>query len=750
MKNALKKQRMQKCFPVFLFLFLVLTQQLFSQPFADKKYYLVDSLDLGKISASDRKLVDSCLKIYHTAAADTTRLKQLAYIARDVQHPRLIYCYASLMRKDALAGSVKKGIPELLKKRMYDLAGTADHLLGFYYSQVVRNDSISEYYNLESIDLHTKAGKRNKAASDLLNLAGNYSNEGKVTEALACFQSVLAVYEELGDSAHMGDAYQNIGFLLQNQDDTHGALQSFRKALKMYEAVGMQKDAADVLSFIGGCYKTGRKYDSAMVAYNRADTIFRSLDNEYGIATILLNKGELLQEMGMLEPALESCLKSREIFERIGDKNPLSFVLNSLATIYYKKGDLVNARMYGERSLKIANEIHYPDNIRNAARLLSRVYKSSGDYKNALAMHELYSTMNDSILNADTKRNAIEKDLKYQHDKELLEVQKEREKETVAAEKEKEKRNIIIAAASGGLLLLTVFLLFLYNRFRLIRSQKNIIEVQKAEVEAQKYEIGLQKDLVENKNHEIMDSINYAKRLQQAILPQEKMIAEYLPDSFVLYKPKDIVAGDFYWIEKVGDEVIIAAADCTGHGVPGAMVSFVCVNALNRAVLEYGLTQPGAILGKVSELVVQSFQRSESEVKDGMDISLCSYHTKTKVLQYAGAYNPIWILKKDALLEEYVATKQAIGNVINPVPFVNNVIPLSEGDSVYMYSDGFADQFGGEKGKKLKYSNFKKMIADCAPLPMAHQKEQLDKGFEAWRGELEQVDDVCVMGFRAG
>jgi serine phosphatase RsbU (regulator of sigma subunit)/Flp pilus assembly protein TadD len=639
-------------------------------------------------------------------------------------------------------GACLKRIQGLFKKRLYGIAGTASHYLGYYYFQVIRNDSVSEFYNLKNLQYQKKAGSKKHIALGMYSLAANYATEGRVTDAMSYYQDALKGFEELKDTVHIAGSYQNIGYLLQNQKDVEGAMKYFRKALNLYTLKGKKKDMADCYSFLADCYKSRNQQDSALIAYNKAEELFVSLEDEYGMATILLNKGELFERQGKLDTALENYKESLRLFERTNDKNPISFALNSLAVIYYKKGDLVNARKAGERSMELAKEIQYPDNIRNAAKVLTDVYKKDGNYKDALEMHQLYARMNDSILNADTRRNAIEKELKYQHDKELLEVEKEREKEAIAAQKEKEKRNIIIVSISTGLLLVIIFLFFLYNRFRLIREQKNIIETQKKEVE-------VQKDLVEHRNHEILDSITYARRLQQAILPQKKVIAELLWDSFVLYKPKDIVAGDFYWIENVGDKVIIAAADCTGHGVPGAMVSFVCVNALNRAVLEFGLSEPAVILDKVSELVISAFQRSEDQVKDGMDISLCMLDTKTLALQYAGAYNPIWILKTGASeMDEYTATRQAVGNVLSPVPFINNTIPLSKGDIVYMFSDGYADQFGGEKGKKLKYSNFRKILLDIKHLPMQEQSERLDAAFESWRGELEQVDDICVIGLR--
>jgi serine phosphatase RsbU (regulator of sigma subunit) len=243
----------------------------------------------------------------------------------------------------------------------------------------------------------------------------------------------------------------------------------------------------------------------------------------------------------------------------------------------------------------------------------------------------------------------------------------------------------------------------------------------------------------------VQDSIRYAKRIQSAILPPNREIDEKLPNSFVLYKPKDIVAGDFYWLESVDDTVLFAAADCTGHGVPGAMVSVICNNGLNRSVREYNLHDPALILNKTRELVVSEFAKSEEEVKDGMDIALCSL--KGNLLSYAGAHNPLWIIRNGELLETK-ANKQPIGQFDLPEPYTTHTFELQAGDSFYIFSDGYPDQFGGEKGKKFKTANFKKLLLSIQEESMTRQKELLDKAFEDWKGDLDQLDDVCVIGVR--
>ena len=260
-------------------------------------------------------------------------------------------------------------------------------------------------------------------------------------------------------------------------------------------------------------------------------------------------------------------------------------------------------------------------------------------------------------------------------------------------------------------------------------------------------------DTIEQKNKEIFDSLHYAKRLQEAILPPKRLVNKHLSNSFVLYKPKDIVAGDFYWLESIKNEsdemVLFAAADCTGHGVPGAMVSVVCCNALNQATREFQLHQPAQILDKTLKLVVEQFEKSEEEVKDGMDIALCAFNPVTKELAYAGAHNPLWIVRKDATEIEVVkGDRQPIGKYDHTKAFTNHRFQLQTGDSIYIFSDGFVDQFGGETGKKLKQKRFRELILSIQDSPLAKQLSTIDHFFEQWKGNQEQVDDVCVIGMR--
>ena len=268
---------------------------------------------------------------------------------------------------------------------------------------------------------------------------------------------------------------------------------------------------------------------------------------------------------------------------------------------------------------------------------------------------------------------------------------------------------------------------------RFVKAQLNIIKEQKVKIEAQ--------------NKEITDSIIYARGIQESILPTDNKVKELLPDSFIFFKPKDIVSGDFYWMEKISNKILFAAVDCTGHGVPGAIVSMVGHDALNRAVREFTITEPAAILDKITEIVTGTFGNSGNERKDGMDMALCCLDTENNTLEYSGANNPLY-LARDNKIEVIKADKQPVGKFENKMPFVNHILKAKPGDVIYLFSDGFADQFGGPHGKKFKYKKFRELLLQNHSEPMYEQKAVLENAFQEWKGDLDQVDDIIVMGVR--
>lgn len=304
-----------------------------------------------------------------------------------------------------------------------------------------------------------------------------------------------------------------------------------------------------------------------------------------------------------------------------------------------------------------------------------------------------------------------------------------------------------------ALLAISIVGIIVWVNGRMLRAQKKVLatKVQKRTVQLEERNnlVEEQKHKIEEKHKKITDSIRYAKRIQQAVLPPLDAMQNTLKDSFVFYRPKDVVAGDFFWLETHKDKIFFAAADCTGHGVPGAMVSVICAHALSKALLEEDITETGKLLDRTREIVISRFAKSKEEVKDGMDISLCAIDFAKMSLQWSGANNPLWIIRKDASeIEVIKGDRQPVGVCLKNNPFTTHDLKLQPGDTLYLFSDGYPDQFGGEKEKRYNTRQLKEKLLSIKGHTLKEQKLLLEEEFDKWRGDLEQIDDVCLIGVR--
>ena len=547
------------------------------------------------------------------------------------------------------------------------------------------------------------------------------------------FTRSLKIAEEIKDYKSMGQCINNIGVIYYEQGDNKKAEEYYNKSLALNEKLGHKFGIAFALSNLGNVYNNLNQFQKAIDAQNRSLKISEEIKDDAGIANALHSLGNVYCDINEFEKSIDCNSRAVTIFEKMQDQFGLTGALTSLGLVYQKKKEIPKAIEYYKRALDVAKSAAVVSGMREPSNHLYNIYKEQGKKAEALDMYELFITMRDSVKSEENQHEVMKQEMEYNYEKQKALDQKEHEKQLAISTEQEQKQKVITYSIAIGLFLVLIFSIFVVNRLRLTRKQKAIIEHQK--------------DLVEEKQKEILDSMNYAKRLQEAILPPAAFVETHLPESFIFYKPKDIVAGDFYWMEVKGDSVFIAAADCTGHGVPGAMVSVVCSNALNRAVLEFGITDPGKILDKTRELVLDTFSRSDKDVKDGMDISLACVNKQTSEVKWAGANNPLWYIANKEV-KEIKPDKQAIGKTENPQPFVTHSLKLQKGDILFLFTDGYADQFGGDKGKKIKSKPLKEILVKNSSLSAIEQKEKLEVAFTEWKGNIEQVDDVCIIGVR--
>jgi serine phosphatase RsbU (regulator of sigma subunit) len=465
--------------------------------------------------------------------------------------------------------------------------------------------------------------------------------------------------------------------------------------------------------------------------------IGKQMGNVGIMAMASLGKGKALSLKGDHKEAIETHIDLAKLAEAEGEKGFARIFYIEGALDYFRSGSYPNAKKTMDYALTLVNIAHAPPADQFEWEKAAYRIDSAAKYYEGAFRH--YYRMNQ--LKSELKREEVGKALaKERFNSELKIFKSEQEKENVLnAEEKKRQRNILYSV----LLFLTFavgMIVYIFYNLRKTRKANKIIAEQKIEVEKQKH-------LIEEKQSEILDSIIYAKRLQEAILPPAQFVNKYIPRNFILYKPKDIVAGDFYWAEYIDNKFYIAAADSTGHGVPGAMVSVVCSNALNRTLKEFKFTETGKILDKTRDLVIETFEKSSSEVKDGMDISLLCLDYNTKKAFWSGANNPLWYIHNNEL-KEIKGDKQPIGKADNPKPFTTHQIDYVENTTFYLFTDGFADQFGGPQGKKFKYKQFFDLLFAIKNQSIQQQMDSINRIFEEWKGNLEQVDDVCVIGIK--
>lgn len=615
-------------------------------------------------------------------------------------------------------------------------------------------------------------------------IAVSYYLQGEFKEALDHFELCMGLYGQINDREGIAAAASNMGNVFNDAGDYPKAMQYYLRALKIEEELGITEDAAGSYGNIAILHYEMGNYEEALLYHDKCIAAFTEVGDVFSLARAYNNRGTVLERTGDFDGAIKSYETSLALRDSLGDEESKSSSYHNLAVVYAKIGEkelaielfnkclaieegrgdqygITNSwnslgQLYNEyeeygtavewclKGLDLAREIETTSLERSACECLYTAYKGLNKTDEALAYHERFILLRDSINNEEKDRDMMQQGFQFTYEMRIMqdsiiheeEQKRKDEKQAMVLEQEEMKRYGLYA----GIGVVSLFLVFVLNRYRASNRQKRIIQSQKEQVD-------LAYDSLEEKNREIMDSITYARHLQEAILPPARLVKQWLTDSFILYKPKDIVAGDFYWMETSGDLILFAAADCTGHGVPGAMVSVICSNGLNKAVNELNITDPGKILDKTRELVIERFNKSEKEVHDGMDISLVALHLDKRQLWWAGANNPLWIIRQGELIELKPDT-QPVGNMFGLAPFTTHEVKLEEGDALYLFSDGYPDQFGGDKGKKFKSGAFKKLLLSIQGKDMEEQKSIIDAEFEQWRGDLEQVDDVCVIGVR--
>lgn len=702
------------------------------------------------------------------------------------------------------------------REKAGDKKGTAAILnkIAELYMSMGDFEAANEYYD-KALRINQELGDKVAISKTLNNLGVVSDNAASPDKALAYFQTSLEVKKDLKDNEGMSKIYYRMAKVYQKKRDLRKAIEFFEKSLAIDQELKKDKEVAASYLIIGNCYYEMRKLDQSEEFYNKAYAAFENLKLKKETSIALNNLGNISYDLGDYDKALEYYNRSVALKEASGYKAGYALTLHNIGNIYRTKGETQKAIGYYNKSILRAKVVN--DNVVIARNYFAfnEVYSLLKNHEKALEYFKLYSSISQIVQGADTPGQIVENVIKYEgdaisKDSELSILKGELVKQKLfsqaialkneAANAELERmdahvkqQRVIQVASIGGFLIVLLFSIFILLNYRKLKKAYNtisehekLIEVQKQEIETQRdfvikqgdriatqnVRIKEQRDVALRQSKEITDSVNYAKYIQTALLMPDDEVMAALPEHFVLFKPKKVVSGDFYWIKNVKftdannknkNLFVIVAADCTGPGVPGAVMSMLGVSLLNEVLNKivetqaFALLQSNYMMNVLREKFIKSLhlKGKEGETKDGMDLAICIFDPEDKVLQYTGANHPLYIVRKPSIMnpefaiEEIKADKIPIGMFEEVArSFTKTNIQLAKGDSFYIFSDGYYDQFGGPKGKKFMLKQFKELIVSIQGRTLDEQKIIINQAFDEWKGDNEQVDDVLVVGMK--
>ncbi|MEZ4938185.1 MAG: SpoIIE family protein phosphatase [Crocinitomicaceae bacterium] len=641
----------------------------------------------------------------------------------------------------------------------------AYHFLAHHYSNFDSTWSYDSalYFIDRSIEIMKKSGLEDMTSYPYVRKFQLFQDLHEYEKALDEILKYLELSQKYNKINWEADALSEIMGLFDFLKDSIRSEEYAKKLIDLIDQMDSKKLKADCYNYLGTHYKEINLTDKALEYHNKSLELRIENGNRKGAAYSYNNIGIVYKNIGRYDEALKYYFKSLEIKEDLKDTRGCSGSNINIANVMLLSKKFSEGIPFVNKGIALAKESNADNFLLVGYEVLYELEKGRGNFKSALEALENHIELDAVVHDQEVAKQAKELERKYEAEKRLHELKILKQKQEIndleldKQEKDiEQQRNIIIFFIVGSILfgVLVVFLVINRNQ----KSRMNLVlQQQNAEIQIQKEETELQKSIVEQKNKEITDSIAYAKKIQSAILPPKSKIDALLNEYFVLYLPKDIVAGDFYWVETLNHVTYVAVADCTGHGVPGALVSVVCSNMLSKTLVEEKIHEPGKILDRTRELVIEYFERGEELIKDGMDISLLAIHkgneNEIERIEFSGANSSILIVEPGMDGDEMIEVKgdkQPVGKYKDSHPFTNQRIEPVKGAMIYLFTDGFQDQFGGEHkgGKKLKSKNFHRLLHSYHQFHVSEQPEKLKAALYKWQGDLEQVDDICVIGIK--
>lgn len=626
-------------------------------------------------------------------------------------------------------------------EKSYSLIGSS-----YFYSDQYENALV----NLKkSLQLCRQLGYRS-AEGERYNEIGNaYWLQGDYDSALDHYLKALTISETLNNFESVSNSYYNIGYVYLYQENIQKAFETFSRGLEISKKNGNKSGIANAYNGLGDTYDKKGDYENAIKNHVKFRETSEELKDSFGISRAYGNIGLAYAHKKDYNSALTNYFNCLKIATQIGDQLAIADAHHYIGDVYLYQKNYSKVFPYLDQALQKYKEMGYKEGIKDSYSALARFYEKTGDYKQAYNYYTLFSEIKDTMFNEQSGKQIMEMSTKYESEKKEKDIElltKDKAIQETQLNQQKFIRNSFII----GLIIAIILALVTYNRYITKQKLNETLSIKNNEL--------IEKNvLIEKQKERIVDSINYAQRIQQSILIDEDEIKKILPDSFVLYRPKDIVSGDFYWFSQAGNKIIIAAVDCTGHGVPGAFMSMIGNTLLNQIINEKHVTQPSEIL---QQLHIGVFEALHQETggplsRDSMDIALCTIDMEQKTIEYAGAKSPLYFLSENTL-NIIKANKQTIGSggLISgradhkKAEFTNHALPIADSMCIYIFSDGYKDQFNTTDKKKFGTQRFNDLFLKIHQEPMEKQKELLIANLKTWQEDMSQIDDILVIGIK--
>lgn len=712
-----------------IFIISIIASSAIGQTYAPSDYYLIDSLNLTELSEVNLTLIDSTLKEFHSCDTDTCKAMLIGYMVEKCYDNNVWPKYNRWLLEFAQRQLKVIEEDDSIRFVFEKISASALSNIGYLYNITGEDDLALSYYQKAFI-IQQILGDKEGMSSTLINIGSVYRIRGLLSRALESFYHSLRLMEETDNLEGKSLVYNTIGYIYYTQHEFNSAIDYYQQSLEIRKKLNNEYGIATVYSNLGLVYVELGDLDTAINYFEKAITLEKKISDYDGVAVSLQNIGSVLEKQDKRTLALEKYNESMAIHERNDNPKGICSVLHNVASIQLDLGNLSEAKLNGLKSLSIAEKLNFIEGIRNATEILYQIEEKLSNWKESLRYYRRYILMKDSITNDDNLSATISAQFEYKIQKKAIVDSIQKTEELTIKQSEIDLLNLENEKKDTNRLLFIIGLLFLAILSGLFINRNRIIRRQ---------------------NQEISSSIQYAKQLQESVLPTNKKVSTIFPDSFVLYKPKDIVSGDFYVIDfvNVNDEQMPAfiVGDCTGHGVPGAVLSLMSNVLVQESFSHQEVKKPSEALDFVRKRLIKFLSSEENITRDGMDIGFCILNKKASQIYFSGA-NISCVIVRDSKIIEYKGGRQHVGYSETLEPFTNQVIDVKKNDCIYLYSDGYRDQFGGDRNKKFSKKRLHRILTETSYLPMNDIGLTLDRAFLDWKKEEEQLDDVTVMGIR--